>query len=67
MRQRTVTTPYTGRREDERLLTGAGRYTADWNQPGQRHAAFLRADRAHAAHRRHRHRRAALRPACSRC
>ena len=36
------------RREDARLVTGAGRYTADWNLPGQLHAAFLRADRAHA-------------------
>ena len=40
---------YTGRREDARLLTGQGRYTADWNRPGQAHAVFLRADRAHAA------------------
>ena len=40
--------PYTGRREDRRLLTGAGRYTADWNQPGQLHAVVLRADHAHA-------------------
>ena len=40
---------YTGRREDARLLTGQGRYTADWNRPGQAHAAFVRADRAHAA------------------
>ncbi len=40
---------YNGRREDARLLTGAGRYTADWNQPGQLHAVFLRADHAHAA------------------
>jgi len=36
------------RREDARLLTGAGRYTADWNLPGQLHAFFLRSDRAHA-------------------
>ncbi len=36
------------RREDFRLVTGHGRYTADWNLPGQLHAAFLRADRAHA-------------------
>ncbi len=48
MRQRTVTTPYTGRREDQRLLTGAGRYSADWDQPGLVHAVFLRSDRAHA-------------------
>lgn len=36
------------RREDARLVTGQGRYTSDWNLPGQLHAAFLRADRAHA-------------------
>jgi aerobic carbon-monoxide dehydrogenase large subunit len=39
---------FKGRREDARLLTGQGRYTADWNRPGQAYAAFLRADRAHA-------------------
>ena len=39
---------YAGRREDHRLLTGAGRYTADWNLPGQLHAVFLRSDHAHA-------------------
>lgn len=39
---------FTGRREDRRLLTGAGRYTADWDRPGQAHAAFLRADHPHA-------------------
>ncbi len=39
---------FNGRREDARLVTGAGRYTSDWNQPGQLHAVFLRADRAHA-------------------
>ncbi len=44
-----MTYHYDGRREDARLLTGAGRYTADWNQPGQLHAAFLRSDHAHAA------------------
>jgi aerobic carbon-monoxide dehydrogenase large subunit len=37
-----------GRREDFRLVTGSGRYTADWNLPGQAHAWFLRSDRAHA-------------------
>jgi carbon-monoxide dehydrogenase large subunit len=37
-----------GRREDFRLLTGSGRYTADWNLDRQAHAAFLRSDRAHA-------------------
>ena len=36
------------RREDDRLLTGNGRFTADWNLPGQAHATFVRADRAHA-------------------
>ena len=39
---------YTGRREDRRLVTGAGMYAADWDRPGVLHAAFLRADRAHA-------------------
>ena len=39
---------FAGRREDRRLLTGAGRYTADHDHPGQAHAAFLRADRPHA-------------------
>ena len=36
------------RREDERLLTGRGCYTADWNLPRQLYAYFLRADRAQA-------------------
>jgi carbon-monoxide dehydrogenase large subunit len=36
------------RREDARLLTGGGRYTADWNLPGQLYGFFLRSDRAHA-------------------
>ena len=39
---------FKGRREDNRLVTGAGRYTADWDRPGQVHAVFLRSDRAHA-------------------
>ncbi len=43
-----MNTPFTGRREDRRLLTGAGRYSADWDQPGLAHAVFLRSDRAHA-------------------
>src|SRR5689334_4350388 len=38
----------TTRREDHRLVTGQGRYSADWNFPDQLHGAFLRADRAHA-------------------
>src|SRR5207248_427033 len=37
-----------GRREDPRLLKGEGRYSADWNFPGQLYGAFLRSDRAHA-------------------
>jgi carbon-monoxide dehydrogenase large subunit len=39
---------FAGRREDDRLLTGQGRYTADWNLPGQLYGHFLRSDRAHA-------------------
>jgi carbon-monoxide dehydrogenase large subunit len=39
---------FKGRREDDRLLTGKGRYTADWNLPGQLYGCFLRSDRAHA-------------------
>jgi carbon-monoxide dehydrogenase large subunit len=39
---------FAGRREDGRLLTGQGRYTADWSLPGQLYGAFLRSDRAHA-------------------
>jgi carbon-monoxide dehydrogenase large subunit len=39
---------FKGRREDDRLLTGHGRYTADWNFDGQLYACFLRSDRAHA-------------------
>jgi carbon-monoxide dehydrogenase large subunit len=37
-----------GRREDLRLLTGTGRFTADWSLPGQVRAVFLRSPRAHA-------------------
>lgn len=43
-----MTGEFNGRREDARLLTGMGRYAADWNQPDQLYAAFLRADQAHA-------------------
>lgn len=39
---------FKGRREDRRMLTGAGRYTTDVDLAGQRYACFLRADRAHA-------------------
>ena len=41
-------TEFKGRREDDRLLTGRGQFTADWNLPGQLYAHFLRSDRAHA-------------------
>ena len=34
--------------EDFRLITGAGKYASDWNQPGQLYGYFVRADRAHA-------------------
>jgi carbon-monoxide dehydrogenase large subunit len=37
-----------GRREDARLVTGRGRYTADVNIDGQARAFFVRSDRAHA-------------------
>jgi carbon-monoxide dehydrogenase large subunit len=40
---------HAGRREDKRLITGGGRYSSDFNLPGQLYAAFLRADRGHAA------------------
>ncbi len=43
-----MTVAYKGRREDDRLLTGRGQYTADHNLPGQLYGHFLRADRAHA-------------------
>ena len=39
---------FKGRREDARLLTGQGRFTADVNLPGQLFAHFVRSDRAHA-------------------
>ena len=41
-------TKYRGRREDQRLVTGQGRYTNDWNFDGQVYAWFRRSDRAHA-------------------
>ncbi len=37
-----------GRLEDERMLTGRGRYVSDWNLPNQAYAHFLRSDHAHA-------------------
>lgn len=48
MSHRKTAAAFKGRREDARLITGTGRYTADWNVPGQLHAFFLRSDRAHA-------------------
>src|SRR5512134_3225928 len=48
MSHRKTAAAFKGRREDARLITGSGRYTADWNMPGQLHAFFLRSDRAHA-------------------
>src|SRR5499427_3610094 len=43
-----MTAAFKGRREDQRLLTGQGKYTSDWNLPGQLYGHFLRSDRAHA-------------------
>jgi aerobic carbon-monoxide dehydrogenase large subunit len=43
-----VSAAFKGRREDARLLTGQGRFTADVNLPGQLYAHFVRSDRAHA-------------------
>jgi aerobic carbon-monoxide dehydrogenase large subunit len=37
-----------GRLEDDRMLTGRGRYVSDWDLPGQAYACFVRSDRAHA-------------------
>jgi aerobic carbon-monoxide dehydrogenase large subunit len=34
--------------EDHRLITGNGKYAADWNAAGQLYGHFVRADRAHA-------------------
>ena len=39
---------FSGRVEDHRLVTGAGKYAADWDLPGQLYASFVRSDRAHA-------------------
>jgi carbon-monoxide dehydrogenase large subunit len=43
-----MTAAFKGRREDLRLVTGQGKYTSDWNFPGQLYGHFLRSDRAHA-------------------
>ena len=56
------------RREDQRFITGKGRYTDDINQHGQAYAYFVRSPHAHATHQR-----ASTRPrpracrACWRC
>ena len=39
---------FKGRREDQRLVTGMGRYSADWRETGELYAHFVRSDRAHA-------------------
>ncbi len=36
------------RKEDQRFITGKGRYTADVNRAGQTHACFVRSPHAHA-------------------
>ncbi len=36
------------RKEDKRFITGNGKYTDDFNEPGQHHAAFVRSPHAHA-------------------
>src|SRR5882724_13327070 len=36
------------RKEDQRFITGKGRYTADIERPGQAHAYFVRSPHAHA-------------------
>ncbi len=37
------------RKEDQRFVTGQGRYVDDFNRPGQAYAYFLRSPHAHAA------------------
>jgi carbon-monoxide dehydrogenase large subunit len=37
-----------GRLEDQRMLTGQGRYVSDWTLPNQSYGHFLRSDRPHA-------------------
>jgi carbon-monoxide dehydrogenase large subunit len=39
---------FSGRVEDRRLVTGTGKFAADWSLPGQLYASFVRSDRAHA-------------------
>src|SRR5258708_20601936 len=45
---RAMSVGWKGRREDLRLVRGQGKYTSDWNLPGQLYGSFLRSDRAHA-------------------
>ena len=44
----TTAAKFTGRREDFRLVTGQGHYTADWSFPDQVYGQFLRSNYAHA-------------------
>jgi len=44
----TMVTRHRGRREDERLVTGRGRFTADHAFEDETHGHFVRSDRAHA-------------------
>jgi carbon-monoxide dehydrogenase large subunit len=44
----TSAAKFTGRREDFRLVTGQGLYTADWNFEDQAYGQFLRSNYAHA-------------------
>ncbi len=37
-----------GRLEDDRMLTGRGKYVSDWNLPRQAYGHFVRSDRPHA-------------------
>src|SRR3954452_12551678 len=37
-----------GRLEDDRMLTGRGKYVSDWKLAGEAYGFFLRSDRAHA-------------------
>ena len=34
--------------EDARLVTGGGKFAADWDEPAQLYGQFVRSDRAHA-------------------
>ena len=43
------------RKEDQRLITGRGRYIADIVVPGMLHLVFVRSQVAHARIKKHRH------------